>query len=61
MAHPSGKILALAGGVGGAKLALGLARVLPAEALTPAFTYNGKATRAPVGRDRDQWIDQPER
>src|SRR5882724_10734775 len=34
MAHPSGKILALAGGVGGAKLALGLARVLPAEALT---------------------------
>ncbi len=34
MAKPTGKILALAGGVGGAKLALGLARVLPAEALT---------------------------
>ena len=36
MAHPSGKILALAGGVGGAKLALGLAGVLPSEALTVA-------------------------
>ena len=34
MANPSGKILALAGGVGGAKLALGLAGVLPNEALT---------------------------
>jgi LPPG:FO 2-phospho-L-lactate transferase len=34
MANPSGKILALAGGVGGAKLALGLAGVLPSEALT---------------------------
>src|SRR5215467_1360710 len=34
MANPSGKIVALAGGVGGAKLALGLAGVLPAEALT---------------------------
>ena len=34
MSHPSGKILALAGGVGGAKLALGLAGVLPSEALT---------------------------
>src|SRR6185369_17059738 len=32
----SGKILALAGGVGGAKLALGLAGVLPAELLTVA-------------------------
>src|SRR6187551_1836596 len=32
----SGRILALAGGVGGAKLALGLAGVLPAEALTVA-------------------------
>jgi LPPG:FO 2-phospho-L-lactate transferase len=32
----SGKILALAGGVGGAKLALGLANVLPAEQLTVA-------------------------
>jgi len=30
------RILALAGGVGGAKLALGLAGVLPAEALTVA-------------------------
>src|ERR1700757_2023247 len=34
MAKPTGKILALAGGVGGAKLALGLAGLLPAEALT---------------------------
>ncbi len=34
MANPTGKILALAGGVGGAKLALGLAGVLPSEALT---------------------------
>ncbi len=35
MANPSGKkILALAGGVGGAKLALGLAGVLPSDALT---------------------------
>lgn len=35
MANPDGKkVLALAGGVGGAKLALGLAGVLPAEALT---------------------------
>src|SRR5260370_13394650 len=34
MANPTGRILALAGGVGGAKFALGLARVLPAEALT---------------------------
>jgi LPPG:FO 2-phospho-L-lactate transferase len=35
MANSSGrKILALAGGVGGAKLALGLAGILPAEALT---------------------------
>jgi len=32
----SGRILALAGGVGGAKLALGLAGVLPAESLTVA-------------------------
>ena len=32
----SGKILALAGGVGGAKLALGLAHTLPADALTVA-------------------------
>ena len=32
----SGKILALAGGVGGAKLALGLAHALPADALTVA-------------------------
>ena len=31
-----GKVLALAGGVGGAKLALGLARVLPPEQLTVA-------------------------
>jgi len=31
-----GKILALAGGVGGAKLALGLAGILPSEALTVA-------------------------
>lgn len=30
----TGQVLALAGGVGGAKLALGLARVLPPEALT---------------------------
>src|SRR5215467_11764836 len=34
MANRSGKIVALAGGVGGAKLALGLAGVLPAESLT---------------------------
>src|ERR1043165_2208562 len=35
MAKPSGKkVLALAGGVGGAKLALGLAGILPSEALT---------------------------
>jgi LPPG:FO 2-phospho-L-lactate transferase len=34
MANPSGKVLALAGGVGGAKLALGLAGVVPGEALT---------------------------
>jgi LPPG:FO 2-phospho-L-lactate transferase len=32
----SGKVLALAGGVGGAKLALGLAHALPADALTVA-------------------------
>ena len=32
----SGKVLALAGGVGGAKLALGLARILPPEQLTVA-------------------------
>src|ERR1051325_750992 len=32
----SGRILALAGGVGGAKLALGLAQVLPPEELTVA-------------------------
>jgi len=32
----SGRILALAGGVGGAKLALGLSRVLPPDALTVA-------------------------
>jgi len=32
----SGRILALAGGVGGAKLALGLSHVLPADALTVA-------------------------
>src|SRR5436190_24099136 len=31
-----GKILALAGGVGGAKLALGLAGILPSDALTVA-------------------------
>lgn len=31
--HPSGLTLALAGGVGGAKLALGLARILPPEQL----------------------------
>ncbi|MBS0520716.1 MAG: 2-phospho-L-lactate transferase [Proteobacteria bacterium] len=36
MPHPSTRILALAGGVGGAKLALGLAAALPAEALTVA-------------------------
>jgi LPPG:FO 2-phospho-L-lactate transferase len=36
MANSTGKILALAGGVGGAKLALGLSSVLPAEALTVA-------------------------
>jgi len=34
MANRSGKIVALAGGVGGAKLALGLAGVLPPESLT---------------------------
>ena len=32
----SGRILALAGGVGGAKLALGLSTVLPSDALTVA-------------------------
>ena len=31
---PGGKVLALAGGVGGAKLALGLARILPPDRLT---------------------------
>jgi LPPG:FO 2-phospho-L-lactate transferase len=36
MVGNKGNILALAGGVGGAKLALGLANVLPAEALTVA-------------------------
>jgi LPPG:FO 2-phospho-L-lactate transferase len=36
MANSTGKILALAGGVGGAKLALGLMSILPAEALTVA-------------------------
>jgi LPPG:FO 2-phospho-L-lactate transferase len=34
MANPTGRILALAGGVGGAKLALGLAGLLPSELLT---------------------------
>src|SRR5271154_535991 len=34
MSSLNGKILALAGGVGGAKLALGLAGVLPDDALT---------------------------
>ncbi len=34
MAERKGRILALAGGVGGAKLALGLANTLPADALT---------------------------
>ncbi|MCY4365324.1 MAG: 2-phospho-L-lactate transferase [Chloroflexi bacterium] len=34
MAHFSGKVLALAGGVGGAKLALGLSRILSPDQLT---------------------------
>jgi LPPG:FO 2-phospho-L-lactate transferase len=36
MVNSQGKVLALAGGVGGAKLVLGLAAVLPAELLTVA-------------------------
>src|SRR5438105_5253043 len=34
MSDPSGSVLALSGGVGGAKLALGLYRILPPDALT---------------------------
>ena len=49
------KVVALSGGVGGAKLALGLAQILEAEELTPS----PEADKAELRRLRATFSDDP--
>ena len=54
----SGRILALAGGVGGAKLALGLSHVLPSDALTVAVnTADENAIRTYFATHQAEWSE----